>query len=87
MKKSKHAPGPWLYRDKCGSIYTAPPKGSPHQFGEFIFRISDDSSISDENLRLVLAAPEMLKALQRVIRLADFDAARAAVATALGDAK
>jgi hypothetical protein len=53
----------WLYRDKSCSIYTHPQFASGYQYGEYVCSFSEDSVPSDDDLTLMLAAPDMLKAL------------------------
>jgi hypothetical protein len=68
-----HTPGPWLFRGKSSSVH-APPQNGPgqnYQYGDQLFRFRDDdddaASISDENLALVLAAPDLLQGLEDMI--------------------
>jgi hypothetical protein len=53
----------WLYRDKSCSIYTQPQFASVYQYGEYVCSFSEDGVPSDDDLTLMLAAPDMLKAL------------------------
>ena len=87
---SKHAPGPWVARGiqvwrgkkrvvSCVNAGCDEPMSLPCAF---------DRSLA--NARLIAAAPDLLSALQDVLRVADrktdeFDAARAAIAKAVGD--
>jgi hypothetical protein len=67
MSTAKHTPGPWAYRGKNDAVYTAPPAGSPYKYGDFIFRFHNEDGPSGEDLDLILAAPELLQALQSVV--------------------
>ena len=60
---AKHTPGPWLYRAKSDSVHK-PPTQQPYQFGDHIFRFHDEQGPSDEDLALILAAPDLLEALK-----------------------
>jgi len=94
---SKHTPGPWLYRGKSDAVYT-PPSDTAYQYGSQIFRFHDEEGPNDDDLNLILAAPEMLAALRRaVLALAfasetskamydDYKAVSAAIAKAVGAA-
>lgn len=89
---SAHTPGPWTNH---GRIYNT---GFPHSSvgaKTLIARVYSEAfgDIEQEgaNARLIAAAPDLLAALQGVLRVADrktdeFDAARAAIAKATGDA-
>lgn len=88
MNEFKGTPGPWLYRGKSDSVHVA---CETHPYGKQIFQFKDgyngEDLPSDADLALVLAAPDLLAALQGVLRVADratdeFDAARAAIAKA-----
>jgi hypothetical protein len=86
---SKHTPGPWLYRGKSDSVHRPPPAGTAYQYGDTIFRFHDEVGPSDEDLALILSAPELLEALKyarRFLRHADHDIAfvDAAIAKATG---
>jgi hypothetical protein len=52
--------GPWLHRGKSDSVHKS---SSTHPFGELIFRFDEDASPSDEDLALILAAPDLFQAL------------------------
>ncbi|WP_336804043.1 hypothetical protein [Erwinia aphidicola] len=96
MKEFKGTPGPWYVHDN-GVFYDIQTHSginignicaSQHTF--------DDSAhnglVATANGHLIAAAPELLSALQGVIRVADretdeFIAARAAVAKALGESQ
>lgn len=68
----KHTPGPWLFRGKSSSVHAAPANepGEHYQYGEQIARFAEDddgdASVSDADLALMLAAPEMLAALEKI---------------------
>lgn len=93
---STRTPGPWTLAElKNGPIVHL------CQIGEdalSILTVVDQDGTpfgavySEADARLIAAAPEMLSALQGVLRVADrqtdeFDAARAAIAKAIGGAK
>ncbi len=59
-----HTPGPWLFRAKSDSVYTPPTPGTPYTYGDFIFAFSDNDGPNDEDLALILAAPDLLDALR-----------------------
>lgn len=66
----KHTPGPWLFRGKSSSVHEQPKNepGENYTYGKQIFRFRDDddevAGISDEDLALILAAPDLLAALR-----------------------
>jgi hypothetical protein len=70
---SKHTPGPWLFRGKSSSVHEQPENkpGEKYTYGKQIFRFRDDddevAGISDEDLALILAAPDMLAALEAIL--------------------
>jgi hypothetical protein len=70
---SKHTPGPWLFRGKSSSVHEQPKNkpGEKYAYGKQIFRFRDDddeaAGISDEDLALILAAPDMLAALEAAL--------------------
>lgn len=96
--KATHTPGPWLFRAKNDSVWTTPPAGSLYKFGDHIFTFHAEDGPSDEDLALILAAPELLTALQACLAYLENDvplpnygdaekrAARAAIAKATGSA-
>jgi hypothetical protein len=67
---SKHTPGPWLYRAKSDSVHK-PPAEQPYQFGDLIFRFHDECGPNNEDLALILAAPELLEALRSIADCCD----------------
>ena len=85
----KHTPGPWVATHANGNDFIVKAGdievvagcgcyGSPYMRGN-----------PDADARLIAAAPDLLEALQGVLRVADratdeFDAARAAIAKATG---
>ena len=87
---SKHTPGPWLYRAKSDSVHK-PPAEQPYQFGDLIFRFHDECGPNNEDLALILAAPELLEALQDMVSdhaslsAATLAFARAAITKATGE--
>jgi len=62
-----HTPGPWLFRAKNESVWTQPPAGSLYKFGDHIFTFHDEDGPSDEDLNLILAAPDLFDALQGLL--------------------
>lgn len=66
---SRHTPGPWLFRAKSDSVYTAPPAGTEYTYGSHIFGFQDEACPSDADLSLILAAPDLLEVLEGVERL------------------
>ena len=62
MSASKHTPGPWLYRGKSDAVYTIP-SDPAYQYGSQIFRFYDEEGPNEDDLNLILAAPDLLKAL------------------------
>ena len=85
---SKHTPGPWGYA-WAGGIALVFQKGEATIAS---IPYDDDNEIPqvEANARLIAAAPDLLEALQGVLRVADratveFDAARAAIANAIGE--
>lgn len=89
MSDTKHAPGEWLQiRGRNFHNDNAPVeiRKSTGGYG-WSWGIAND-----DDVRVMLAAPELLEALQAVVRVADrktieFDKARAAIAKATGAAK
>lgn len=85
MKEFKGTPGPWF----LGGVENE--KQSVNAAGYYIALI-DECACRNANARLIAAAPDLLSALQAVIRVADRDtdefiAARAAVVKALGESQ
>lgn len=92
---SKHSPKPWLYRGKSDSVHE---QCETHPYGRQIFRFVEDEAPSYADLDLILAAPDLLEALESIIKLRDdgmsndyhlfkdaVDVARLAVGKAKGD--
>lgn len=88
---SKHTPGPWVAHSLMVSE-----AGQPISRGRDIchcgigMRPPSDSRQAMANARLIAAAPELLEALQAVVRVAnrdtmEFFAAHAAIAKATGE--
>ena len=96
MKEFKGTPGPWCVHDN-GVFYDIQTHSginigdicaSQHTFDDSFH----NGLVATANAHLIAAAPELLSALQSVIRVADrntdeFIAARAAVAKALGESQ
>ena len=95
---NKHTPGPWLSRGKSDSVHES---SDTHPYGHQIFRFSEDQGPSDDDLNLILSAPDLLDALEyvadidvsgaddsviRFILAAAQNKARAAIARARGEA-
>lgn len=90
---SGFTPGPWLFRGKSDSVYTVP-TDPVYQYGDFVFKFHDEDGPNDDDLNLVLAAPDLYEALHALVneptKAPDFlpsrlwDAARAALAKAEG---
>ena len=62
---NKHTPGPWVYRGKSDAVYT-PSTDPVYKYGSQIFRFHDEDGPNDADLDLVLAAPDLLDALQAI---------------------
>ena len=62
---SKHTPSPWLYRGKSDSVHMP---CDTHPYGDQIFRFVEDAAPSDEDLALILAAPDLLAELKSLYR-------------------
>jgi len=60
---NKHTPGPWLSRGKSDSVHES---SDTHPYGCQIFRFAEDQGPSDDDLNLILSAPDLLEALERV---------------------
>lgn len=58
---SNFTKGPWLYRGKSDSVHE---RDSKYPYGSVIFQFHDEGSPSNADLALILAAPELLEALQ-----------------------
>ena len=84
---AKHTPGPWRYQRENGSPTTGQHMIAGANPG-YLAEVRDcGSGDVCANARLIAAAPELLDALQAVVRVADrntveFDMARAAIAKA-----
>lgn len=65
---NRHTPGPWLLRDKSDSVHEA---CATHPFGRQIFRFhggfEGEEAPSDADVRLILAAPDLLIALRDLL--------------------
>lgn len=90
---AKHTSGPWKWvgneLEQDGGEY----KEVLHtevSYGQHCYGGCVDMKISEEDKRLIAAAPELLEALKAVVSVADratdeFDSARAAIAKATGE--
>jgi len=99
---AKHTHGPWEAENN-GHFWEIVPKNrvsaQPYRVGDVCASDPENpsSGIQEANARLIAAAPELLEALQNILavanvrindpRIAQFDAARAAVAKATGETK
>jgi len=65
---SAHTPGPWLYRGKSSSVHEA---CDTHPYGRQIFQFhegfNDADLPSEADLSVILAAPQLLMALEDAI--------------------
>lgn len=61
---NKHTPGPWLSRGKSDSVHES---SDTHPYGCQIFRFADDQGPSDDDLNLILSAPDLLEALEEIL--------------------
>jgi hypothetical protein len=63
-----HTPGPWLWRNKSGSLHRA--GEPPYTYGDTVLEPSYeyesgvDTTISEDDAALIAAAPDMLAALK-----------------------
>lgn len=93
---TKHTKGPWVIDEDFGRNrrgISAPFASRPwFKLAKVVVRVDGEPSAEGKaNLRLIAAAPELLDALEAVVRVADrntdeFIAARAAIAKAKGGA-
>lgn len=60
---SGHTKGPWLYRGKSDSVHMP---DAEYPYGSIIFQFHDEFAPSDYDLALILAAPDILHALQNI---------------------
>ena len=67
---SGHTPGPWLYRGKSSSVHEA---SDTHPYGRQIFQFhegfNDEDLPREADLSLILAAPQLLMALEDAITI------------------
>lgn len=67
---AQHTPGPWVWRNKSGSLHAAPPAGSPYKYGapvltpEYEPGAGCDTIVSDADAALIAAAPDLLGGLE-----------------------
>ena len=69
MSTTKHTPGPWLFRGKSESVHA---RCETHPYGEVLFQFNDECAPSDQDLNLILAAPDLLEALESIIDAAAY---------------
>lgn len=91
-----HTPGPWLWRDKSGTLHAAPPEGTQYKYGATVlapnyeYDSGVDTIVSDDDARLIAAAPDLLALAQYAVDNPEFDSeefdrmARAAIKKATG---
>lgn len=93
MKDFKGTPGPWLVKevddDDISEMSSTMVVAGPHVIACIGPTGNTDLKSDIDNANLIAAAPELLEALQAVVRVADrqtdeFDMARAAISKALG---
>jgi len=77
---SKHTPGPWAYALEYGPNITEPPRittvarcanyviGLPSDYPGGNYRDGDPSGDEEADARLIAAAPELLEALEHIMR-------------------
>jgi len=94
MSDARHTPGPWCASN--GKLVRVSTGTRPPITICGVHRVGDRGGAQQcdplANARLIAAAPEMLEALEGIVRVADratpeFDAARAAIAKAKGEAQ
>lgn len=76
MKKASHTPGPWHYDDQGFWVEVNGLSGLPVRTKDRVLNIafaltgndSPDSYTAEANARLISCAPEMLEALEELIR-------------------
>lgn len=72
MSEVGHTPGPWLFRAKSNSFHVKDPTGE-RPYGPAFITItydndgSPDLQISEADLNLILAAPELLAAVKSLL--------------------
>jgi len=100
MADAKHTPGPWEYSG--GGIWGMSPWNARVRLADITFHRSTNGIASEANARLIAAAPDLLEAAQQTVWFIEngrelgfipvapsqpaLDAARAAIAKALGEA-
>ncbi|MGU3628120.1 hypothetical protein [Comamonas sp. C24C] len=75
MSTNERTPGPWLHRGKSDSVHKSPSAeqyAQGYRFGETIFQFHEESPPSDADLALILAAPELLHALQESLSALEY---------------
>jgi hypothetical protein len=65
--KTKHTPGPWLFRGKSNSVHAAPTEINGYQYGKELFRFDPENVPSVFDIDLILAAPDLLDALKAIL--------------------
>jgi len=87
---SKHTPGPWFVGKLTANVYFGNSSGELiAQCGGYKFKQKPEHE-EKANAHLIAAAPDLLEALQGVLRVADratdeFHVARSAIAKAIGE--
>lgn len=84
--ETKHTAGPWMAKDGHGGSFDI--VGSGH---DWVATVHNGHDADEANAALIASAPDLLAALEAVLRVADratdeFDAARAAIRKARGEA-
>lgn len=82
---NKHAPGPWKIEVDPTSYWVTDSEGK-----RAICKVLGYSGTLEQNANLIAAAPDLLEALQEVVRISDrnhdaWDKAKAAIAKANGE--
>ena len=101
MNVSKHTPGPWLFNDNSKHWATHPFSVTVRKRGVHAVAVANiparatiELSEAKANAQLIAAAPDLLKALEKIVALEHYrhgyhpawtDQARAAIAKARGE--
>jgi len=71
LNDQTHTPGPWIWREKSGSLHRAGEK--PYAYGDVVLAPSyeydtgADTKVSDADAWLIASAPDLLSALLNII--------------------